>query len=209
MNLEEALYELTKNPISMIASDGHAYPALRFTSKTHKAITWLVDRFNDGTLKVEGYDHHDREMSRFRKRKGNDIQNGEYLALFEFMRKSGFSYKDAVSIGKRAGAYIPGTQKGGTHSFINVPKFYEFLNNEGRINRGKSYVSLMEAVKITGLEAYEIREQIAKGIIKEEPYVSYSHRPHKIHYDSLMRYVEKLKKGENDGKDDSDNGQVY
>lgn len=204
MNLEEALYELTKNPVSMIAGDGHAYPAIRYTSKTHRALNWLVERYNDGTLKIEGYTPTRTPIARRRKRKGTEIMNGRYVSLGEFIKQSGFTYKETIAIGKRADAYIPQDRKG-NHSYIDVEKFYDFLTEEGRLNNKENYVSLMDAVKITGIPAREIREQIKKGVIKEEPYVKYSHFAHKIHYDSLRRYAEK-KKGEKHGKNNTNNG---
>ena len=55
MNLEWAMYELTKNPQAVICSDGQCRPALRYSRGLDRAIRWLVDRYTDGTLKVEGY----------------------------------------------------------------------------------------------------------------------------------------------------------
>ena len=207
MNLEEVLYELTKNPISMIAGDGHAYPAIRYTSKTHRALNWLIARYNDGTLRVEDYVPDRTPIERRRKRKGAEIMNGRYVSLGEFIKQSGFTYKETLRIAKVAGAYIKQKSKG-SHSFIDVVKFYEFLNEEARLNNKDNYIGLIEAAKMTGIPAREIREQIEKGVIKEEPYTSYSHFAHQIHYDSLIRYAKK-RKGERNGKNNTDNGEVH
>ena len=88
MNLEKALTELIKKPKSMIASDGKSYPALRYTYDTHLAIKWLVERYNDGTLQVIGYDYKANAAEKRKKRQ--KIHRNQILEVDGVMRKCDF-----------------------------------------------------------------------------------------------------------------------
>lgn len=206
MDLEWALYELTKQPQSVICKDGHAHPAIRYTRRTQEALNWLVARYNDGTLKVEGYvptrKHYGKRPP---KREEKQIMYGEYMPLTEFMKRSGFTRKETLTIARKADAYVKRIDQG-SHSFINVNRFYEYLNQRARNSHDTTTINLSEACEMTGLDKKTMKALLADKTIDAQIYkapkgsVTYF-----IYLYSVQKYI---KKGEKNGKNDTIDGEV-
>lgn len=213
MNLEWAMYELTKNPQAVICSDGQCRPALRYSRGLDRAIRWLVDRYTDGTLKVEGYVPKHNEIKRTSppERTRGKIINGQYLTLLQFVKQSGFSYKETVAIGKMAGAYVQGRTHG-CHSYIDVIAFYDFLNAQKKFFQNDNFMNLSQAVKMSGIPKKELKELLFSGKIECKlntyPDPKVRGTEYKISYNSLLRYMKRREKGENNGEDNTVDGEV-
>lgn len=202
MNLKEALEELTKRPKSVIGPGGESIPALHYTEHTHAALSWLCDRYNDGTLQVIGYDPmeitREKRLATFdKKRKGYVARDGE-LPLTEFIKVSGIQAKTAKRVAYEAGALF----KVGYYLYVNIPKFYEYWD-EIQKNQD-SYIDVPHTAKMLNVPFKEVRRLLKEGLIYEKPLAG---RPHQISVNSIKAYLEK--KGEKNGENNSNNGEVH
>ena len=213
MNLEQALNELLRRPQSMVAGDGHGYPALKYTKNLNDAITWLVERYNDGTLKVEGYDFEQnvrqKKLTTHAQRRGAravpQYEVGSYMSVTEFVKKSGMGMKAVKRIAKEAKAYYYGGS--GCKAYVNIPKFYDFLDNKCSIYKDKNYMNLTEAAEALGASKKEVKQLIAKGILKVHEDLLKKHRVYLINGVSVIEYRDSMKGGK-DGQIDSNDGEV-
>ena len=203
MNLKEALEELTKRPKSVIGPGGESIPALHYTEHTHAALSWLCDRYNDGTLQVIGYDPmettREKRLATFdKRRKGHVVRDGE-LPLTEFIKISGIQAKTAKKVAYEAGALF----KIGYYLYVNIPKFYESWD-EIQTNQD-SYIDVPHTAKMLNVPFKEVRRLLKEGLIYEKPLAG---RPHQISVNSIKAYLEK-KGAEQDGENNSNNGEVH
>ena len=211
MNLEMALREITKKPQSMVAQNGHGYPALKYTENLDKAIKWLVDRYNEGVLKVEGYDFQETvrrsRLDTYDRRRSNrggkydpKYDLDRYMCISDFCRKSNFGYRAAKRIAREAHAYYYDGK--GTRAYVDIPKFFHFLDNKASIYRDKNSVNLTEAAQILGIEANEVKKLVENKKLKADVWENNGTRRYEVRLASIDIYLDSVK-GAKNGKIDS------
>lgn len=207
MNLESSLRALIKRPKSMIGADGRSHPALHYTTELQSAIKWLKDRYEDGTLKVEGYDCEQEatrkklERHSFRRTDGYDLKG--YMIRSEFMRETGFGHRTVDRISQEAGARL----KIGAHVYININKFFYYLDNLEHINDENIVLNLTMATKMLRLEQRDVKRLIKEGKIKADKTALQS-RVYRIYKSSIIEYLNSVK-GEEDGEISSNDSEVH
>lgn len=207
MNLEMALLELTKRPQSMIAKDGKSYPALRYSEHMHAAITWLVKRYNDGTLQVVGYDQEKevirQKLTRHSIRRGHELDTKGYMQMSKFIRETGFAVTAADRLARESKSRI----KVGRNVYVNVNKFFHYLDHLSHMDNDRRYVNLTEAAQIMGLEKAEVKELIKQKKLRINEN-SIKSRVYQIYVSSINSYLRRTK-GDSDEQNSGDDGQVY
>lgn len=209
MNLEKALLELMKNPKSMIGGDGKAHPALRYTTNTYRAVKWLVDRYNDGTLQVIGYNAQEEttrkklERHSYRRTDGHDLTG--YMNKSKFSRETGFSIKKVNSVARECGCEL----KIGQNCYINVNKFFGYLDHLRAIADDEGTVNLGEAARILGITPRETKQLLAEGKIHLKRGRQSKDRTYFISKKSVKRYLRRMKGETTDGENDTDDSEVH
>ena len=225
LNLYKSVKALARFPVPMTTRYGNVVPALYYTEKLEAAIQWLVDRYNDGTLKVEGYDYNlksvEGSIRTWKMRKEEMIDVKGYMTLTDLSRESGMSLNKIRRIAKKAGAYCPEYSGKKVTTLINVRRFFYYIDNLAKNQEYETFVSVEEAVQLTGFSEKEVYRKIRRGEFKtkkqdktqsykiyrtslyKDP--SFITKP-KIFEKELKKYGD-LEKGEDaDGKNDSSNG---
>jgi len=201
MNLEKALLELTKRPQPAICRDGKNRPVLYYTNNTYYAIKWLVKRYNDGSLKVEGYDPQEEvrrsKLKRHSQRRGKELDEQGYMQLCEFKRQTGFSIITIRRVAEECGARV----KVGQNVYINIEKYFHYLDHLAHVQEETCWVTLTKACETLGLSKDEVRKLLNDGKIKWKKERHDKNRWYSISMTSILKYKEKMKKGEKDGED--------
>lgn len=208
MNLEKALYELMKKPRSMIGADGKSHPALYYTTNTYYAIKWLVDRYNDGTLQVVGYDFQEevrkKKLQRHAFRRDEEYELMGYMSRARFHRETGFGYYTIDAVAQKAGCWLRVNHT----RYIDINKFFGYLDHLRAISDNSGKVNLGCAAAMIGISPKQTKQLIKEGKLKVNPYPLKERRTYQIYKSSIYNYLKK-QKGETNGEDDSDNGEVH
>lgn len=201
MNLESSLQELIKKPKSMVGEDGKSHPVLWYSDHLKAAIKWLIDRYNDGTLQVVGYNEEEeatrKKLERHSMRRGKELDSKGYLQQSEFIRQTGFSEKMTDKISRLSGA----RRKVGYNVYIDVNKFFNYLDNETHEFDGEALVNLTKAAQLLRLKPKEVKKLIDDKKIKvDEKFLPY--RQYKIYKSSIVEYLRSIERSE-DGENSS------
>lgn len=206
MNLEQALYEFTKDPVPMIGKDGRSKPALYYSKNLDLAIKWMIDRYNDGTLKVEGYNHREsasRKMIEYHRqnhKKELDYPD-HYMKKKDFIAMTGLGLAVVNTVGMASGAFHS-DNKTTTPVYVDVPTFLEYFQNEYK-KKDRTY-NTHEAAKLLDLPLKEVKRLVQEGVLKvrQSQYQAKKQR-YMIFESSINEYLENnKKKGDEDGEKD-------
>ena len=181
LNLYKAVNAIAKNPVAMTTDKGYVVPAIY--------VSELVDRYNDGTLKVEGYDTSkmisEGRIKTNRMRRDEMIDLKGYMLKSDFIRETGFSNTRVTRIAKLAGAYCQDGEGTGASVHINVNRFFHYLDTLASQQEYETFVGLKEASRLTGFSEEEVRAKVESGEFKG--YKRKSDKKYRIYRTSLYK----------------------